>query len=191
MKTLILIKHARPRVDPAIPSHEWTLSDEGRQSCAALAERLRPHAPGVIVTSDEAKAEETGRLVAEALGVPHHTAPGLHEHDRSNVPHMRTPEFVSAVAQFFKRQTDLTLGRETAEQAGERFEKALRASLADYDSRDAVAVVSHGTVLALFAARHSDADPFALWRAMGLPSFLVFDVTDPYRFELRERIEKL
>ena len=80
MRKLILVKHARPQVTDGVASHEWGLSDEGRAACGPLAEAIRPHDPAVIVTSNEPKAQETGRLVADALGKPLETVPGLQEH---------------------------------------------------------------------------------------------------------------
>src|SRR5436190_12024140 len=94
MRKMILIKHAAPEVVPDVPSERWRLSEAGRQRCAPLAEAIRPHAPGLIVSSLEPKAAETGELVAARLGVAFETAEGLHEHDRSNVPHLRSREFI-------------------------------------------------------------------------------------------------
>ncbi len=172
---LILIKHAKPLVMPGVPSERWALSDEGRRACGPLAERVRAHGPRVVVASEEPKAAETGRLLADAIGAAFETAAGLHEHDRSNVPHLATRAFISAVALLFKRPDELVLGRETAAAALERFARAVDAVLARHAGQD-VAVVTHGTVLALYAAGPLGADPFALWRTMGLPSFVVLEM---------------
>src|SRR5690606_3350065 len=102
-------------------------------------------------------------------------APDLHEHDRSNVPMMRTREFISAVAQFFADPEQLTLGLETARQAGDRITQAIEQQV-ERHPRQNLAIVSHGTVLALFAAARVDEPPFQLWRNLGLPSLLVFEI---------------
>ena len=187
MRKLILIKHASPFVLPGTPPERWKLSDKGKASCIPLAEALRPHAPAIIVASEEPKAHETGQLVAEHLGLSADTAAGLHEHDRSNVPHMRSGEFISHMELFFRRPRELVLGKETAEQAAERFASAVEQVLARHAEAN-VAIVSHGTVIALFAARHGAENPFALWRRMGLPSFIVMSPPD-YRIEsVAERV---
>lgn len=187
MRKLILIKHARPQVVESIAAHEWHLSEEGREACKALAEVVRPHDPAVIVTSEEAKARETGELLAGALGKPLESAPGLAEHDRTNVPMMRSSEFLSALAMFFKEPNRLVLGRETADQAADRFDAAIKAVLARHTEGN-VAVVTHGTVLALFASENGAGDPFLLYRQLGLPSVVVFSVPDYQFLEKRERI---
>jgi broad specificity phosphatase PhoE len=187
MRKLILIKHARPEVVEDVPSHEWELSDQGNASCGPLAEALRVHAPSMIVTSDEPKAIETGRLIAEILKVPTEIAPDLHEHDRSNVPMMRSGEFLSALAMFFKQPAQFVLGKETARQAAQRFSRGVDAVLQSHPS-DNVALVTHGTVLSLFASEHGGGDPFLLYRRMGLPSFMVFSLPDLKLIDTVERI---
>jgi broad specificity phosphatase PhoE len=172
MRKLILIKHAPPEVVPEVPSERWALSERGRQLCAPLAEAVRPHAPGVVVASTEPKAVETGELLASALGVPFETAPGLHEHDRSNVPHMPGREFISAMELFFRRPGELVLGRETAGEAEARFREAVTRVLAAHPAGN-VAVVSHGAVVALLVAKPARQSAFRLWRELGLPSFVV------------------
>src|ERR1041385_405894 len=90
MRKLLLIKHGAPLVDPTKSSELWRLSDKGKESCIALADALRSHEPAIVISSEEPKARETAELVASRLSVPTHIAKNLHEHDRSNVPHMRS-----------------------------------------------------------------------------------------------------
>jgi broad specificity phosphatase PhoE len=187
MRNIILIKHARPKVIESVPPERWELSEEGRAACSALAEVVRPHDPTVIVTSQERKAQETGQLIANALGKPIETAAGLQEHDRSNVPMMRSSEFLSALAMFFKESNRLVLGKETADQAAGRFERAIEEVLARHAEGN-IAIVTHGTVLALFASENGAGDPFQLYRQLGLPSIMVFSVPDNRLVEKHERI---
>ena len=187
MPTLILIKHARPDVMPAVPSRDWTLSDEGRDSCKALAARLAAKPPDLLVTSDEPKAIETGSIVAGILKKPVQAAEDLHEHDRSNVPLMDTREFLSRVALFFKKPDELVLGLETATQALRRFSDAVE-RVVTANPGQTIGIVSHGTVIALLAAQRANLDGYQLWRQMGLPSFLVFSLP---AMGLIERVDRL
>lgn len=186
MRKLILIKHARPAVEPRVPSDQWRLGPDGRAACAPLADALRPLAPAAVFSSVEPKARETADLLAAALGLSPRTAGNLHEHDRSNVPHLDTREFISSMAQVFREPGRLVLGRETADQACTRFAAAID-SLLKATPGD-LAVVTHGTVIALFAHRRAAQDPFTLWRAMGQPSFLVLDADTGALLDRRDRI---
>jgi broad specificity phosphatase PhoE len=177
MRKLILIKHAPPEVVPDVRPERWGLSDRGRQLCTPLAEAVRPHAPAVVVSSTEPKAAQTGELLASSLAVPFETAAGLHEHDRSNVPHMPSREFISAMELFFRRPGERVLGRETADEAEARFRAAVMRVLEAHPAGN-VAVVSHGTVIALMVAKAARQSPFRLWRELGLPSFVVLRLPD-------------
>ena len=188
MRKLIVIKHAKPQRMEELPPEKWPLSDEGREACKKLTEVLRPHDPAAIVSSEEPKARETGRIVAELLGKPSATAPDLQEHDRSNVPLLESREFISMMALFFKNRRGLVLGRETAEQAASRISRAIDSVLRGYPEGN-IAIVTHGTVQALFAADCGAGDPFVLWRKMGLPSFMVFSLPQHELVEMVERVQ--
>src|SRR4051794_23409459 len=125
MPQLILIKHAAPEVDPDVPAERWRLSEKGRPACPPLAASLASYSPKRVVSSEEAKASETAKLVAQELGVPWETAAGLQEHDRSNVPHMRSGDFISTMELLFRKPQQLVLGRETASGALKRFRNAI------------------------------------------------------------------
>jgi broad specificity phosphatase PhoE len=170
---LILIKHARPEVVPGKPPSSWLLSEEGKESCRPLAERVRSYGPEVIITSTEPKANETGLRMSSVLGLPFESAPDLHEARRDTVPyHESIDEWFAKVAAFFSNPNELVLGEETAEQATERFSAAVESLLTRHPGRT-IATVCHGTVMSLYAASVAGIDPFPLWQRLGLPSFIV------------------
>ena len=125
MRKLILIKHANPEVIPDVPSEKWRLSAQGRDACAPLAAQLAKHEPAIIVSSTEPKALETAQLLGERLNVSVETGSDLFEHDRSNVPHMRSGEFISHVELLFRQPDDLVVGLESANEAEARFRAAI------------------------------------------------------------------
>ncbi|MBA2707010.1 MAG: histidine phosphatase family protein [Gemmatimonadaceae bacterium] len=188
MHKLILIKHAPPEVNPSISSEQWHLGEKGRALCVPLAERVKALGPTQIFSSTEPKAVETAQELSRHLGVPSRSKPGLDEHDRRDVPHMRSGEFISMVELLFRRPGELVLGNETADEAYERFAAAVREILAG-DPDATPALVTHGTVLALFLARHNpDRQGFLLWRQLGLPSVVVVDADD---FRIIETIDRV
>jgi len=176
MAFLVLIKHALPEIEVDRSSRDWVLSDDGRKQCVLLAEMLKAYAPDVCVTSDEPKAQETGRLVANQLTLPWVTMPNLHEHDRSGVPFMDDRDaWHKVVRGLFRRPEDLVFGRETAIQAQDRFLPAVEHVLEAHPDQT-VAVASHGTVISLFVAGKAGVDGFDLWQRLGLPSFVVLSI---------------
>ena len=174
-RTLVLVKHATPVIEPYAPSSTWRLSEEGRRQSIDLAERLQDYALERVVTSEEPKAIETAEVVAEYLGLPWAVAPGLHEHDRTGAAFGTREEFESAARDFFDNPQTLVWGNETAEQARTRFASGVHAALAQHPGSN-VAVVAHGTVITLFLTNHSDIDAYGFWSGLGLPSFCVMSL---------------
>jgi broad specificity phosphatase PhoE len=172
---VILVRHAAVAVDSSTPAASWQLSDKGRTQSAALAERLREHAPRTVVASEAPKASETGKIIADALKLPFATAPGLHEHDRSNEPFLSGDEWYERMRRFFAEPDELVYGSETARAAGDRFAAAVA------KHPDDTLIVAHGTVITLLVARHNTAlDPYKFWErlepagyvVLGMPGYL-------------------
>ena len=185
-RVLVLVKHSVPEIVKELPAAQWELSAEGKARCSTLAELLRGYAPDIVVSSVEPKASETGRLVAAALEVPFRTNIGLHEHDRSGVPYYEAAdEFEAEVRRLMERPDTLVMGAETADEARERLTSALNGIVAELKD-ESIAVVSHGTVIALFVAQAVGIEPFPLWKRLGSPSFVVLSLP---KFELQEVVE--
>lgn len=175
MTRLVVIRHAETRVDPAVAAHQWSLAERAHDSCRQLAARLESLSLSRIVTSEELKAAETGRMIAEALGVPYESAPGLQEHDRTGVPVMEPDEWRLALTTFFGRPDSLVLGKATALASRDRFAAALGRVLADHGG-ERLAVVSHATVISLFVAAHNPVDAYAFWQTLKMPDAVVLSL---------------
>lgn len=181
------MKHSAPEIVRTAPPNLWRLSEAGRKKCTPLAQHLATHHPEIIITSPEPKAAETAQIAAGKLGKPVEVAEGLGEHDRSNVPFSSTEFFEAAIAEFFQEPLRLVLGLETADQAHRRFAGAVDRIIADHSGKT-VAVVTHGTVIALYVARVADLDPFSFWKRLGLPSFVVLSLPERRILTVVERI---
>jgi broad specificity phosphatase PhoE len=160
---LLLVRHSAPELDPSVPSEEWRLSDEGRRRCGPLAERLARHEPRVLLASTEPKARETAELVAPTLGLEVQLSDSLRETARRTVGWLAPAEIDRGIRGLFERPGEVVFGEESAEAALARFEAAL-AGL----SEPAV-VVTHGTVLSLYAAPRLGRDEYELWSGLELP----------------------
>ena len=171
--SLILIRHAHSAQNPNLPAHQWGLSGRGIAQCADLVKRVANYAPSVILTSDEPKAMQTGELVAEQLGVACRIYPDLHEHRRETAAWFeRVEDFETTIKQLFDRPDDLVFGEETATAALKRFSAAIDRALAEYlDQR--VAIVSHGTVIALYVARKTNQAAYPFWKTLQMPDMIV------------------
>ena len=177
MNFLLLIKHSLPEIIPAIPARDWNLSAAGKQRCVSLADTLRPFQPDLFISSLEPKATETAEITAKLMGKPFRTAPNLHEHERRNVGWFDRTQFEASAARLFQYPDQLVFGEETANQAHARFKQAVERLLAEHPGQT-LAIVAHGTVIALFTSRAASLEPFPLWQHLGLPGLVVLSRPD-------------
>ena len=188
---LILIKHSLPEIDPDVPANQWLLSSEGRGLCANLAIQLSGYEIDSVISSTEPKAVETGEMLAHSLGKPFRRVDGLHEHDRGDVGYLhRAEDFNRAVHSLFDKPAELVFGRETADVAHQRFSDAIDSVLETYEGRG-LAVVAHGTVISLYVARKTGADPFTMWKRLDTPSYIVIDLPEFQIVKVVGSVEKL
>jgi len=174
-KYLILVKHSLPEIVEGLPARGWKLSDEGRIRAQQLAERLSLFQPEYIISSVEPKARETAEIIARRHSLELHIADGLHEHDRSKTPYLSKDELQAAIREFFEKPDMLVFGSETADEAYERFDQAVR-SILDCHPNETVVIVAHGTVISLLVSRLTGTSDFLLWNGLGLPSYVVLDM---------------
>jgi broad specificity phosphatase PhoE len=178
MRRLILVRHAAPEVQPDLPARDWPLSSDGRIQAERLAVRLASlRAPPIVFSSPERKAFETAGLIACALGLKVERVADLREHDRSGAGYLAADAFAAAIARFFSRPEELVFGRETAAQAGARFTAAVHELSARTPDRD-ILLVTHGTVMTLYAAAVAGVEPLPFWRGLGMPAAIVFSLPD-------------
>ena len=172
---LVLVKHARPDVDPTQPSAAWTLGVDGFEGSLRLAEKLRALDLDLVVASTEPKATETGRIVARELDLPFQTGHDLHEQARASAGYLDAAQFQAAIHKLFAQPTELVFGEETGDAAGRRFGTAVDLLVKAHPGKR-LAIVAHGTVIALHLERVYDVDGWSTWKALdGLPSYVVVD----------------
>jgi broad specificity phosphatase PhoE len=174
-RQIILVKHSLPEIKKDLPAREWSLSEQGKARAERLADILKLHPLDFLAASKEPKAVETARIIAARCGVDLRMLEGLHEHERSSVPHLSKLEFETAVRKFFERPDTLVFGDETANQAHERFSDAMYSILSENTNRK-IAIVTHGTVISLYVSRLTGPPGFEIWSQLELPGFVVLDL---------------
>lgn len=177
MRKLVLIRHSESQPKEALPPAQWTLSPAGRRRCRPLAQWLAPYDPVIILSSHERKATETARRTGTLLEKPHRAVDGLGEHNRSNEPYHDQDTFLKLVEALLTHPEKEVFGNETGAEALARFEAAI-GRVVEEQTRGNVAVVTHGTVLSLFVAAHSDRKPFPFWQQLRQPALVVFSLPE-------------
>jgi broad specificity phosphatase PhoE len=165
-----------PEIRREVPAAEWRLSDAGTVRAAAFARQLDPGTAIKVYSSAEPKALETAHVLQTAWGLDGETIPGLGEHVRPLAQMFSREEFEARVRQMFLRPGELIFGDETADQARRRFTLAVM-RLVTGSSNDVI-VVSHGTVMTLFAAEAAGLEPFAFWKSLEMPCAVTLSIPD-------------
>ena len=172
-RTLHLIKHGQPTLIPNVPAHEWHLAPDALDGLPDLIARLNPR-PDLVVCSEEPKAKATAQALAAALGVPCRPMLGLHEHLRYGNELVSADEFQNRFRRFFAEPGQVVVGEESADDAWRRFANAINAVLT-VNPHPTLAVVAHGTVISLLAARANGLDAFTLWESLRCLDLLTLD----------------
>lgn len=176
MSRLFLVRHAKPRIDPARHHSEWELDPAGEPQLKKLA--MLPHWSEAyrIVSSKEPKALRTAEYIA-----------GLHRlpppETLADLGELHKGSFVAnhdeAMAALF-RHPDKPVGEgwETASAALARFSGAIAALVQDARGRDLI-VVSHGTVLSLYLSHLQGRDQvdMADWARIRFPDYCVVETS--------------
>ena len=170
---LVLVKHARPVLDPARSARAWRLGPVGETQAAALAKRLV--LPCDLISSPEPKAERTAGIIAGMLGLEPRTVDGLHEFDRPVLPILPADEHLRLNARLFTEPSRPVIGTESARVALARFSAALLPEIHARREPNLV-VIAHGTVISLFVAAHNAVDAFGFWRALDCGDLAVLDL---------------
>ncbi|MEP6649630.1 MAG: histidine phosphatase family protein [Lapillicoccus sp.] len=150
---IIVARHGEAKyADPELISDEggW-LTDLGKEQAAALGERLRDERVAAVYTSRLDRAQETGALVGDRLGLTPSTIEGVQEFSVGSLA--GTPAtgpvaleaFVAWISGDLERRWP---GAETGTEVVARFVEAVGA-LADRHRGETVVVVSHGGVMSL------------------------------------------
>lgn len=164
--SFLLVRHAHTaQIGP--DAARWSLSERGRAEAARLAAWAGWREVTALVSSDEAKAIETGAVVAAAhrhLRVLPPVA-GLAEVDRRGV---YVDDYEGAVAAFFAQPDASPHGWEPAHDALRRFTAAVESVLAAHTG-ETVALVAHGLVFALYGSTLVGGPALTLENWRGIP----------------------
>lgn len=175
-RRLILVKHAMPILEAGEPPRNWRLGPVGERQAQELAAELAPYRPFALVSSNEPKALRTAEIVASTIDATVRVIPGLRELDRPVLPIVDKQEHERLNRPLFEQPSRAMLGEESADAALARFSEAIAAALVDLAENANVVAITHGTVMALFAAAHSGIDPWKLWRKLECGDRIMFEI---------------
>lgn len=171
-RSLHLVRHGRPLVDPTQPAHAWPLDPAYADDVRALRPAL-PAGAGWL-SSPEPKALETARLLADSAFT---VVPDLREHERLTTAWLDDFEDVVRRA-FADHDRPAYDGWEPLARTRRRVVAAAREVLWTEPGRDVV-LVGHGTAWTLLRAALLGEEPdLAWWQGLAMPALTSFQDPD-------------
>lgn len=152
----LVIRHAEaayPDPDP-VGGPDLGLTENGRAQAMALAERLAGERVAAVFTSTLGRAEQTGQIIADQLGVAAQELPGVQEYNIGDLVGSQDQAAVDSVFESWVAG-DLAAAYPNGESGADlvaRFGTALE-EVADSYRGETVVVVSHGGVMAVAIPR--------------------------------------
>ena len=176
MRQLFLIRHASPVIQPEVPARDWPLSERGIEEAQSLAKLGHIWELEALYTSSEPKAQSTGLIIADELGLLTNVVDGFDE--------LRMPDWIGNADEFNEAVRAILLGTagaprgsEPAEQAAARFADGVELVA---QGEFPAGIVSHGRVLTAWLTKAIGLDdPFETWRTMPMPGWACIDLDAP------------
>ena len=150
MRSLYFITHPNVVIDPSIPAPKWPLSHRGTERMEMLLTHPWVEDLGAVYCSMEQKAIDGAEILAQNLSIGYQVAEELGEIDRSSTGYLPLDEFQATMDAFFANPDSSIRGWETARQAQQRIMRAVEEVIENEQSANAIAIVSHGAVGALY-----------------------------------------
>lgn len=152
-RRVYFITHPDVVVDPDVPVPQWRLSERGRERMQLLLRHVWVPEICAVFCSDERKAIDGARILAQHLGIDFEIDAALGENDRSATGYLPHAAFQELADEFFARPTESVCGWEPAVDAQSRITNAVSRLAERVADRSSIAVVSHGGVGALLRSR--------------------------------------
>lgn len=177
MAFLYLIRHPKTLPDPAVPASLWRLAPEGSMQVETLVSLPLWSSVAAIYTSSEPKTTAVGMAVHDVHNILFSPVADLGEARRD--VWVGGEAFYTAQADFFTQTAVPPIpGWESADAAQARFVAAMNRLLSDHAPTDSLVIVSHATVLTLYAAHlRGSAPSYREWHNMGFAAIMAVDRT--------------
>ena len=165
--TYIFIRHAETKKDPENISIDWNLTEKGFDQVAALCDLAEFQDADILLSSEEEKAYQTIKPLAEKLGKEITRLSYFNEQTRGD-KFLSADEFGEYKRKTFADSGYVAEGGESAEQALERFKEGLSRLDSKYSNKKIV-LASHGTILSLFFNKLTgkQREGYSRWQKLG------------------------
>src|SRR5947207_11515653 len=151
---IILVRHAKTKIDSQIPITRWGLSQEGISLAQKLSENNIIKQIDILYSSLQTKSLETAVILAKPNAIPIKTDDRLTEitsFTNKFIPDV--DKYNQAVKDYYSDIIKRINNGETKQEALERFNIAIESIVKTSNNKENIGLVSHGNILTLFSAQ--------------------------------------
>jgi len=145
-RSVYFVTHPNVVVSRDVPVPEWPLSELGLSRMSAGLKQPWMREVSAVFCSEERKAIDGARILAQHVSVNFTKVAELGENDRSATGFLPPQEFEQVADAFFAHPHQSVRGWERAIDAQERIVKAVRQAVRSDPGSGSIAIVSHGAV---------------------------------------------
>jgi len=173
---LIFVRHAKTKVDKAVPIENWILTDEGKRQANGFSESGKFDDVDILISSNEEKAYLTIKPLADKLGKQVLRVKELGEIKRPNSEKLTFEEYEKMKAKIFENLDYTEHDWETANHALQRFGEAIGRIDKEYENKK-ILICAHGTVMTLYFAflQNKLKDIFSRWKGLEFGAYGVVE----------------
>jgi len=165
---IIFLRHAKTKVDKALPIADWFLTDGGVEHAEEVSSDPIFDNVDLIFASAERKAVDTAKPIAERLNKEIIQVENLGEIKRPNAEKITLEEYKRLKSVVFSDFDKSESGWETVNHTLNRFSKAVEEIDKKYENK-VILIVAHGTVMSLYFANVQGKmnELFSRWKSLG------------------------
>ena len=170
--TIIFLRHASTQKDTNVPIEDWNVKPEVMEEVKKTANLSDFDKVDLIFTSTEKKSVQTAQPFANRLSKEIIQVAALGEIKRPDSEKLSTEDYEKIKVKIFEDFDFTTQNWETANQALERFKKAVEKIDSENEGKT-ILIVAHGTVMTLYFAYLLGKldDIFSRWKDLGFGSW--------------------
>ena len=168
MKKVYVITHPEVVINPNVPVPRWPLSELGRKRMSRLLDANWLPKITAVYSSDEQKAIDGAKILADHIGLAVIEVDGIEEVDRSSTGYMPQKEHDHNGRMLFLHPEVSIDGWERAVDAQKRMVSAVDKLIAEDQSAGDLVIVTHGAV-GSFLNSHLKNNPISLSDTPGIP----------------------
>jgi broad specificity phosphatase PhoE len=171
---IILLKHAKTRINSKIPVSEWKIDSSGLTKLHGLLKNPDFSNFDIIIASSEYKAKKTAEIFSKKFKLKIQSYKELKELNRDRGDFLTTKSYNDLVKTAMKKTKKSVNNWETADSALARFSKCIE--LINEENNDKrILIVAHGIVINLFLAsiRKKRKNIYDYWSSMDFCDYAI------------------